>query len=78
MLIISTYAYDPSTDLKSGTIVYGTGYAGIVTGIENINFIPTSVNEAEYYNLQGIRVHNPANGIYIRKVGIKTDKVVFK
>lgn len=30
----------------------------------------------EYYNLQGIRIDNPANGIYIRRQGSKAQKIV--
>ena len=30
----------------------------------------------EYYNLQGVKVENPENGIFIRKQGSKTTKVV--
>lgn len=30
----------------------------------------------EYYNLQGIRVANPSNGIFIRRQGVKSEKVV--
>lgn len=30
----------------------------------------------EYYNLQGVRVENPANGLFIRKQGSKVTKVV--
>ena len=30
----------------------------------------------EYYNLQGVRVANPQNGIFIRKEGNKALKVV--
>lgn len=30
----------------------------------------------EYYNLQGVRVDNPANGIFIRRQGSKTQKIV--
>lgn len=45
------------------------------TGIESIE------NAAEaaapvYYNLQGVRVENPANGLYIRVAGSKTSKVI--
>ena len=32
--------------------------------------------EAEYFNLQGIRVSEPANGLYIRKAGGETSKVI--
>ena len=46
--------------------------------------IPTGVSEidtdanapVEYYNLQGVKVENPENGIFIRKQGSKTTKVV--
>lgn len=34
--------------------------------------------ETEYYNLQGIRVANPENGIFIRRQGNKTSKVLVK
>ncbi len=30
----------------------------------------------EYYNLQGVKVENPSNGIFIKKQGTKTTKVV--
>lgn len=32
----------------------------------------------EYYNLQGVRVANPANGIFIKKQGKKASKVLMK
>lgn len=32
----------------------------------------------EYYNLQGVRVDNPENGIYIRRQGSKVSKVLVK
>ena len=45
-----------------------------VTGIED-----TMVDEnapVEYYNLQGVKVANPENGIFIKKQGGRTSKVV--
>ena len=45
-----------------------------VTGIED-----TMVDEnapVEYYNLQGVKVANPENGIFIKKQGAKATKVV--
>ena len=33
-------------------------------------------NEVEYYNLQGVRVMNPSKGLYIKREGGKTSKVV--
>ena len=44
------------------------------TAVSEIN---TDANApVEYYNLQGVKVENPANGIFIRKQGSKTTKVV--
>ena len=45
-----------------------TGIADIVT---DCNDCPV-----EYYNLQGIRVNNPENGIFIRRQGDKTIKII--
>ena len=43
------------------------------TGIENVD---AEVAPVEYYNLQGIKVANPSNGIFIKKQGNKATKVV--
>ena len=32
----------------------------------------------EYYNLQGVLVNNPENGMYIRRQGTKATKIVLK
>lgn len=46
------------------------------TGVEEIDF---NANEAiEYFNLQGVRVETPANGLYIAKQGDKIAKVLVK
>ena len=50
-------------------------YNGVVTGVENV--IVSDDAEVEYYNLNGIRVSNPENGIYIRRQGNKVSKVAF-
>ncbi len=44
------------------------------SGIESIE--TETEAPAEYYNLQGIRVANPENGIFIRRQGTKATKVV--
>lgn len=46
---------------------------GEVTGISDIT---VDSAEVEYYNLQGIRVINPENGIFIRRQGNKVTKVI--
>ena len=44
------------------------------SAVEEISF---DVNApVEYYNLQGIKVVNPGNGIYIKKQGLKAVKVI--
>ena len=60
-----------SVILRSGSI---TGLAGI----ENVaaDTPADSTIPAEYYNLQGIRVAAPAAGIYIRRQGSSTAKVL--
>lgn len=48
---------------------------GIQTGVEVIE--PTEENApVEFYNLQGARVANPEHGIFIRRQGLKTTKVI--
>ena len=43
----------------------------------SVSEINTDANApVEFYNLQGVKVENPANGIFIRKQGSKTTKVV--
>ena len=49
---------------------------GEVSAIESIEI--DSNETTEYYNLQGIKVANPENGLYIIKQGKKTSKVFVK
>ena len=47
-------------------------------GSASIDGIATDNDNApvEYYNLQGIRVDNPAGGIFIRRQGSRVEKVI--
>ena len=45
-----------------------------LTGVESV--IAGENAPVEYYNLQGVKVARPENGIFIRKQGTKTTKVV--
>lgn len=47
---------------------------GGTTGIGTVD--TTSDTTVEYFNLQGIRVANPGHGLYIRRQGSRTEKVV--
>ena len=47
---------------------------GVATGIDSVNSEVEA--PAEYYNLQGVKVANPAKGLYIKKQGDKATKVI--
>lgn len=53
------------------------GKKGSYSGIDGIESDDANA-EVIFYNLQGIRVDNPANGYYIRRQGSKVDKVYVK
>ena len=65
-------ATDSSVKLKSISVTT----AGIPTGVEDVTVDENA--PVEYYNLQGVRVANPENGIYIRRQGSKVSKVLVK
>lgn len=60
--------YDITWDLNNETVTFklSTGVASVA--LDNV--------EAVYYNLQGVKVNNPKNGIYVKVVGNKANKVV--
>lgn len=70
-----------SWTLKAGKYVFTIDFEkGVVrvepktsTGVENISTAGEAA--AEYYNLQGVRVANPANGVFIRIANGKAVKV---
>ena len=51
-------------------------YAQYDAAVENIE--TDSDAPVEYFNLQGLRVENPENGLYIRRQGSKTTKILVK
>ena len=51
-------------------------YALIPSGIADIEAEENGV--VEYFNLQGVRVDEPANGLYIRRAGNKVEKVIVR
>lgn len=56
--------------------LYPIEYTPASSGIEAIELGNDTV--VEYYNLQGVRVDKPANGLYIRRQGNKATKVLIK
>lgn len=57
--------------------VYGTENEPSTTGVEAVE-IDNENAPVEYYNLNGVRVSEPAAGIYIRRQGSKVSKVLMK
>lgn len=47
-------------------------------GVEGIEMDEVIDGEVEYFNLQGVKVANPENGLYIKKAGNKASKVLVK
>lgn len=47
----------------------------ITTGVEGVD-VEEAGAPVEYYNMQGVRVANPENGVYIRRQGNRVTKVV--
>lgn len=58
-------------DQESATIIFSLADDTAVEGVEVENA------PVYYYNLQGVRVENPVNGIYVKVVGEKAAKVLF-
>ena len=48
------------------------------SGVENIETVEEIDAPVEYYNLQGVKVVEPSNGIYIKRQGNKVSKVYVK
>ena len=51
-------------------------FAKVSTGVEEVEVEESA--EAVYYNLQGVRVENPASGLYIRVAGKTASKVYIR
>ena len=71
-------------DIKPGERVGWTNLQTLHDGYTPVKYISSAVNEieedenapVEYFNLQGIRVDNPENGVFIERKGSKIRKVV--
>ena len=76
----NAYLYVPeeATDYyKTADVWSKFSKQGLITGIEAIETDAIDA-DAEYYNLQGVKIVNPTSGIYIRRQGTKIDKVIIK
>lgn len=63
----------PSTEKSNEVVFVPNNLEKATTGI---NGIEAEDAEVTYYNLQGVRVDNPSNGIFIRRQGTTVTKVV--
>ena len=68
--------YTSGTDVMYSAVKTIEVESGSTTGIEGVEADENA--PAEYYNLQGVRVANPENGIFIRRQGAKVEKVYVK
>ncbi len=68
---LTTYAQHPHGMVSE---VYSTTYEDIATGIGSI--AADSETEVVYFNMQGVRVTEPTEGVYIRVANGKATKVV--
>ncbi len=69
-----TYYSENAKGIQSHDVVVNfTGQ----TGVEDI-IADENNGEVEFFNLQGVRVANPENGVYIRRQGNKATKVLVK
>lgn len=77
VLMVSTYAYHAPSAQKSDVIAYALDpTTGTPTGLDSI--ISDVDSEAQYFNLQGLKVDRPEKGgLYIKVKGGKSSKVVF-
>lgn len=76
---LELYAYHPATDSKSDVKTITVTKQSDTTAIDAIG-ADTAEGEAEYFNLQGVRINpeNAAPGLYIRCQGGKAAKVLVK
>jgi len=66
-----------STNALDGFICFSFQFYNSQTGIEDI-VVESDDAPVEYFNLQGVKVENPSNGIYIRRQGDKVTKVAIR
>lgn len=79
----TAYSKDPSTSAeKEDKDIFTYKHARIggkaLSYVDNLTADTNADAPAEYYTLQGIRVSNPGNGLYIVRKGSKVSKTIIK
>jgi hypothetical protein len=72
----ATYYY--SLDWSNQTLRVLEIENGVETGIQEVVEQEETNIEPEYFTLQGVKVNNPSNGIYIKRIGNHVSKVVIR
>ena len=67
---VNIYQFNPGIRLAKYTL------AADFTGINNVIADADENAPVEYYNLQGVKVEKPENGIFIKKQGAKATKII--
>lgn len=68
-----------STDAPVDVYSLKINFDPVVSGIEKVTFTNEDADApVEYYNMQGVRVMNPAQGLYIRRQGNRVEKVALR
>ena len=71
---VPNVARDVETPAKAALVIKGKS-----SGVENVTIeVADEDAPVEYYNLQGVKVSNPSNGIFIKVQGKKSEKVYIK
>lgn len=78
------FDHQPTVENSKYTVkaVYGdresTPSNEVLINLTGVQLVEMEAEEGVYYNLQGIRVENPTNGVYMLRKGGKTTKVMVK
>ena len=67
---VNIYQFNPGIRLAKYTL------AADFSGINNVIADADENAPVEYYNLQGVKVEKPENGIFIKKQGAKATKII--
>ena len=77
--VVTFYPYNLANNKQIGlsaVVIKGKLTGDNLTGLAEI--VANEDAPVEYFNLQGVRVANPANGLYIKRQGNKVEKVYVK
>ncbi|MCM1331986.1 MAG: leucine-rich repeat domain-containing protein [Bacteroides sp.] len=72
--LIKNGEFVTTADKRNGKLI--VKFSGSSSAVEDIDIDQSA--EVEYYDLNGIKVENPQNGIFIRRQGMKSEKVVIR